>query len=187
MSEIDIVSGIQSVMTSSPILVAASIFLARWLVFGFVLFGIALVTSPKKENRHAVLEAAWSAVLALALTTLIALVVGRLRPYQATDASTVALLIPEPLNSSFPSGHTAVSFAIASAILYANRRAGALAILVAVLVAFGRMAVGVHYLSDIVAGFAVGVLSFAAVRGMHGQIRTRDIERSAKKHHHERP
>jgi undecaprenyl-diphosphatase len=186
MSELDIVSGVQSFMTSSPLAVATAIFLARWLVFGYVLFGISLVTSPRREDRHAVGEAAWSAGLALALTTLIAYFVGRLRPYMLPfdPSAPVSLLIPGPLNSSFPSGHTAVSFAIAAAILYANRKAGILAVLVAVLVAFGRMSAGVHFPTDILGGMLVGVVSFAIVRTLHGQIRTSDIERSAKKHKH---
>lgn len=186
LSELDIVSNIQRVAVSSPVLIAVAVFCARWLVFGFALFGAVLLTRPRKQDRHAVQEAAWSAALALIATAVIAALGGRARPYLAPfDASApVTLLIPPPFNSSFPSGHMAVSFAVAAAILYANRRAGLLALLLALFVAAGRMAVGVHYPTDILGGIIVGILCFVLVRLFHGQIRTRDINRAAKKHVH---
>jgi membrane-associated phospholipid phosphatase len=167
-------------------MIAVAVFCARWLVIGFAAFGIFLLTSPRKQDRHTVHEAAWSAALALIATAAIAALVGRARPFlEPFDATApIALLIPPPFNTSFPSGHTAVSFAIASAILYANRPVGIAAILAALLVTIGRMAVGVHYPSDIAGGIVVGVLCFALVRLFHRQIHTRDIDRAAKKHVH---
>lgn len=53
---------------------------------------------------------------------------------------------------SFPSGHASSSFAAATAILLHNRKAGAIAILYASLVAFTRLYAFVHYPSDVIAG-----------------------------------
>ncbi|MFH1078257.1 MAG: phosphatase PAP2 family protein [Patescibacteria group bacterium] len=186
MSELDIVSNIQVAMTSTPVNIAVAVFLARWLVLGFGVFGVALLMSRSAARRHAVREAAWSAGLALAATTHVSAIIGRLRPdmLPLDPTAPVTLFIPEPLNASFPSGHTAVSFAIASALFHIDRRLGLAALLIALLVALGRVAVGVHFPSDIIGGIVIGIGSTMTVRYLHGRIRTRDLNRTAKKHRH---
>lgn len=186
MSELDIVSSIQVAMTSTPVNIAVAVFLARWLVLGFGIFGLVLLVSRSTTRRHAVREAAWSAGLALAVTTLVSSIIGRLRPYMLPlePNAPVTLFIPEPLNASFPSGHTAVSFAIASALFRIDRRLGLAALLVALLVALGRIAVGVHFPSDIIGGIVIGISSTGMVRYLHGRIRTRDLDHAARKHRH---
>jgi membrane-associated phospholipid phosphatase len=47
----------------------------------------------------------------------------------------------------------------------------------AFLVAFGRVASGVHYPSDVLVGMVVGFLSFAVVRRLHHALRRRDLRR----------
>jgi undecaprenyl-diphosphatase len=63
-------------------------------------------------------------------------------------------------DSSFPSGHTIEAFAMAAALsrLFAKRRFIIPLYLWAVLVAYSRMALGVHYPTDILAGMAIGTL-----------------------------
>lgn len=80
----------------------------------------------------------------------------RLRPFEASEA--VTALIAHPGGTSFPSGHTATAFAVASA-LAASRAPwyiAAPALLLAAAIAFSRMYLGVHYPSDVIAGAAVG-------------------------------
>lgn len=182
MTDLSIVTTVQSVVTASPIVVAFAVFAARWLIFFFVPIGVLLLVSTRREDRHGVAEAAWSAALALVLTSLIAAFVGRLRPF--VGFAEVSLLIPPPFNTSFPSGHTATAFAIAAAIAFANRRWGIIAFAIATLIALGRLAVGVHYPTDLLGGFVLGSGCFLLVRYLHRQIRTTDIERSARHHKH---
>jgi undecaprenyl-diphosphatase len=60
---------------------------------------------------------------------------------------------------SFPSGHAARAFLIAVAATGLGPASVALALWIwAPLVALARVAMGVHYVSDIVAGFIVGIL-----------------------------
>jgi undecaprenyl-diphosphatase len=186
MSELQVVSSIQQAMTGTPLMSALSIFLARYLIFIFVPIAIYLLMSKRPADRHAVNEAAWAVVIALAATAFMARAIKRPRPFMTVFDPLLPIhgLIPPPLNTSFPSGHTATAFAIAAAIYFANRKLGIVAIVIALLIALGRIAVGAHYPSDVIGGIAVGLLSFAAVRLGHNQVRTRDIERSVRHHHH---
>ncbi|MEE0775650.1 MAG: phosphatase PAP2 family protein [Bacillota bacterium] len=79
---------------------------------------------------------------------------NRPRPFTAID---IALQIPIPMGSSFPSGHSSTSFAVATAIFLQNKKAGAAALTVAALVAFSRMYFGVHYPTDVLAGMILGI------------------------------
>lgn len=86
---------------------------------------------------------------------------ARPRPF-LVDKS-VMLLIPAPLEYSFPSGHTANSFAAAVIIYGFYRKAGAAALLVAATIAFSRMYLFVHYPTDILGGFALGTMDACIV------------------------
>ena len=158
-----------------------AIFLARWCIYIDVVFAIILLSSKRKKDVHGVVEAAWSAILALVLTTVVALMIQRVRPYLAS--SDVRLLIPPPLNSSFPSGHTATAVALACAFFMARRDLGYWAFGAAALVALGRMVAGVHYPTDILGGLGLGLVSYGMVNLIHWQLRRRDLRgRMAHKH-----
>lgn len=61
---------------------------------------------------------------------------------------------------SFPSSHTYIVFAIAtSVILYGHKKLGSFLVLLALLVAIGRVGTGLHYPSDILGGIILGILS----------------------------
>ncbi len=68
---------------------------------------------------------------------------------------------PDPYGS-FPSWHLAVFTAFACTIVQHYRKLGVLLVCLIPLVAIGRIAIGVHWLTDILAGMSVGV--FAAYR-----------------------
>lgn len=72
--------------------------------------------------------------------------------------STIRLLIPKPRDYSFPSGHTMSSFAAATTIFYINYRMGIIALFIALLIAFSRLYLYVHYPTDILAGLILGIL-----------------------------
>lgn len=105
----------------------------------------------------------WCIGVSLALGALITNIilknlVHRVRPYNHMES--LELLITAPTDWSFPSGHTTASFAAAGII--ANMmpaRYGKSAYLLAILIAFSRLYLGVHYLSDVLVGMIVGLLS----------------------------
>ena len=82
--------------------------------------------------------------------------VARVRPCDILTE--VQLLIPRPDDFSFPSGHTAASFASVAALWLAGKKQWALAALpVGILIAFSRMYLCVHYPTDILGGAVLGV------------------------------
>ena len=109
----------------------------------------------------------WSKVRARAAALLVTLAVTsgvvasakalacRVRPCHALGW-TRSLPIELPTDPSFPSGHAAGSFAFAAFIFAWNRRAGLALGAVATLVALSRVALGVHYPSDVTAGAILG-------------------------------
>lgn len=85
------------------------------------------------------------------------------RPRPFTVDNSVVLLIPEPSEYSFPSGHTANSFAAAVVIYAYFHKTGIAALLVAATIAFSRMYLFVHYPTDILGGMALGILDACIV------------------------
>jgi membrane-associated phospholipid phosphatase len=68
--------------------------------------------------------------------------------------------LSEAGSSSFPSGHTLEAFAVATAlsILFSRKKITIPVYIWAMLVAYSRMALGVHYPSDVLAGIIIGTL-----------------------------
>ena len=84
-------------------------------------------------------------------------IVDRQRPFEVI--SDLNMLVAEPAGASFPSGHTAGAFAACWLLYkYLPKKYGLTLLVLGTLMGFSRMYVGVHYLSDVLAGAAVGCL-----------------------------
>lgn len=68
------------------------------------------------------------------------------------------LLIAKPITYSFPSGHSASSFAAAGIFIMMNDKASLYMIILASLIAFSRLYLNVHYPSDVVIGVILGII-----------------------------
>lgn len=80
---------------------------------------------------------------------------ARTRPYVAVEG--LHRVIEAQVDFSFPSGHTACSFAAATVIfLMCPRKVGIPAMTLAVLIALSRLYVGVHFPTDVIGGAVVG-------------------------------
>lgn len=92
--------------------------------------------------------------------------VARPRPFNVCE--TLIILIKRPTDLSFPSGHTAISFACAGVLVrHFDRKYGVTAILLAALIAFSRLYFGVHYPTDVITGCLIGLLmSYVAEKGL---------------------
>ena len=87
--------------------------------------------------------------------------IARVRPYEVVGG--LALLIEKQPDWSFPSGHSASSFAAATVIFLNHPRTGWPALVLAALIAFSRLYVGVHYPTDVLFGALSGILTRTAV------------------------
>lgn len=82
---------------------------------------------------------------------------ARTRPYEVIEGLTS--LIGQQSDFSFPSGHTAASFAFATVILLtAPKKYSVPTLVLATLIAFSRIYLGVHYPTDILGGIIIGAL-----------------------------
>lgn len=80
------------------------------------------------------------------------------RPRPCWLDSSVQLLIANPTDYSFPSGHTLSSVIGATVLTKTNRRFGYAAIPLAALIAFSRLYLYVHFPSDVLAAAVLGVV-----------------------------
>jgi undecaprenyl-diphosphatase len=128
-----------------------------------VLLAVAFVARGKFASvnaRHGVVAAGLSALLALAVAHLISGMWDRPRPFEAHH---VHLFVSASTDPSFPSDHATAAFAIAVALLLRTRRVGWIALTMAIVVSVSRIAVGVHYPSDVLGGALIGSLAALAL------------------------
>lgn len=130
-----------------------------------------LIFFLRKKWKLALIFLLVSAVSAYLISTVIGLFYFRLRPF--VDHPVMMLIHKSAFDKSFPSDHTSVAFAIALTLFFFNKRIGSCALLIALCIGIGRIAVGVHYPSDILAGIIVGISSAYVVHRLFFFERTR--------------
>jgi undecaprenyl-diphosphatase len=129
---------------------------ARLAPFYWVLPVLALVIIAWRGNRRVILIALVAVAIETVFVHLLKNGFHQPRPGAALPPGTVRLLIPL-LTKSFPSGDAAVTFAFASCLRRQTKTwAQVLMYLYAVLIAYERMYVGVHFPLDVVTGAAIG-------------------------------
>ena len=123
---------------------------------GLILVGVAYFRRSKKWMR---IFAAMILACALAGATarVIKISTGRARPDVHLDSGWNGPRFSYRYNA-FPSGHTVSSTAFFATLAFASWRIGLGLLFVPLLIAFSRMYVGAHYLSDVVCASLLGVL-----------------------------
>jgi undecaprenyl-diphosphatase len=121
---------------------------------------VVLVVCWVRDRR---LRASVATLIGLALADKVSHTIGSWhyvrRPFVALD---FAPLFPHAPNNSFPSSTVAFGAVAATVVLFAWRRAGFVLAVGAVVIAFGCVYVGVHYLNDVLVGAAIGIACGAA-------------------------
>lgn len=98
----------------------------------------------------------FSVALASLLSFILKHIIDRVRPFETYDFLEKLSVGGSP---SFPSGHTTAAFALSVGLIIAYPKWYIIlpAILWAILAGYSRMSLGVHYPSDVLAGFLLGV------------------------------
>jgi membrane-associated phospholipid phosphatase len=133
------------------------------VVLGLVLLGIAYWRGNKHWQRIFV-----AMIIACALAGVAARVVkistGRARPSVQTSAEWNGPRL-NPRYNAFPSGHTAASTAFFATLAFASWRIGAGFLVIPLVIAFSRMHVAAHHLSDVVCAAMIGAMAAYVVVG----------------------
>ena len=121
-----------------------------WIALAIILL------CTKKYRRQGLLLLGGLAVGVLVGNVCLKNLIARPRPCWLD--SSVRLLIADPTDYSFPSGHTLSSVIGATILTKTDRRFGYAAIPLAALIAFSRLYLYVHFPSDVLAAAVLGVM-----------------------------
>lgn len=125
----------------------------------WILCSVALICIPKYRKIGLSMGISLLIGLLVCNVTLKPLV-GRIRPYDYQllhFQKEIALLVEGLHDFSFPSGHTIASFEAATALLLGNKKLGIPAMVLAVLIAFSRLYLYVHYPTDVLTSVVLGI------------------------------
>lgn len=134
------------------------VYLASHYSYVVILLVLFLVFAKYKmrEKVRIFLVATGAAVVSRFLVTeIIRLFYNRPRPFNVME---VNQLIFHDGYGSFPSGHATFFFAFATAVYFYNKKWGAVFLGAFLLMTISRVIVGVHWPSDILGGFIIGVI-----------------------------
>jgi undecaprenyl-diphosphatase len=133
----------------------------------FVLIIVGLLIFGGKKGRLAVLLGLVIVTLSDQLSSaVIKPLVGRIRPCHPDFLIEGArYLIGTKTSFSFPSSHAANMASTATWFSYQYKRYTWIFVMIAVLVGYSRIYVGVHYLTDVLGGYIVGVFCAFIVIG----------------------
>ena len=139
---------------------------------GIFWIAVAVVLLLIPKYRKAGLSMGLSLLIGLVVCNIILKpLVGRIRPYDYQlihFGRTIELLVATPHDYSFPSGHTIASFEACTVLMLGDKRLGIPATLLAILIAFSRLYLYVHYPTDVIfsifAGILFGILGYAIAR-----------------------
>ena len=130
-----------------------------WLWY---IIGLILLAGSSPSRYHAIGESAVAAGLGILVFLRLKRLTGRRRPCMIEPHCWSTLLPPDQF--SFPSGHTITAFAVSTPLcLYYPECSAGLAFC-ALSIALSRVLLGMHFLSDVLAGAAIGWL---LGRGVH--------------------
>ena len=128
---------------------------------GIIWIILALILLLFKKTRKAGFMVAGALVLCLLVNNIVLKnIFSRERPFAVLES--IKLIIDAPSGYSFPSGHTVSSLACATTLFWNFKNsckwAAISAVVLAVLIAFSRMYLCVHFFTDVLAGAVVGIL-----------------------------
>ena len=141
---------------SAPSLSAVAVFCAETLGYLLiVLLGYSLFThEDKRRGTKEIVVMLTTALFAWILAHAIKYFYYTPRPFVALQD--VEMLFPQEANGAFPSGHATFFSALAMAMYFYHKKLAYFLGIGAIIIGIARVASGVHYPTDILAGFVLG-------------------------------
>lgn len=154
--EFQMLDGLQTIHTSLLDTFMTSITKLGDAGIVWIILTVILLLIPKTRKAGGYMAVALIADLIIC-NVIIKPIVARPRPYSINK--TVQLLVTPLKDYSFPSGHTAASFASVSALYFAGKKkVAAGALILSIFIAFSRLYLYVHYPTDVLGGLIIGLL-----------------------------
>lgn len=143
----------------------------------FIIGSLWVALQQLGRLRYMVIDFMYSIATPLAGAVLISeglsKVIDRDRPF-VTDKS-ITLLVPHNADGGFPSHHMTVMVAIAISIWFRNRALGLILLIASLISGIARVGAGIHYPTDILAGFVIGFATTAVVHRLTNEARLRAL------------
>lgn len=147
------VTVLHGIVVGNSVLSPIAIFCAHYLPFLVAFLSAFLILSHKSKMTTFIVVYGGVAIAMIVLVGL-QILVGRQRPFEVM--SSIKSLIGRPLGASFPSGHAVFFSALASGMYTSNKELGLLFVFFALVIGLSRIAVGVHWPTDIIVGLVLG-------------------------------
>ena len=139
-----------------------AIFFAKYFGWILILSLILFLLKNFKKNLKPVLKIVLAALFSrFVIAELIRFFWYRPRPFLIFETN---LLITHPATASFPSGHAAFFFALATGVYFLNKKAGIFFFFSGILIGLSRIFCGLHWPSDILAGALLGIILVLLLR-----------------------
>lgn len=123
---------------------------------GILWVAVAVVISAKSKYRKCSLTMLIGMILGVVIGNFaLKNIIRRERPCWIVDLT--SMLIENPDDFSFPSGHTMSSFIASTILMHYDKRLGIPAVGVSLLIAFSRMYLYVHFPTDVIGGALIGI------------------------------
>ncbi|MFW6110387.1 MAG: phosphatase PAP2 family protein [Patescibacteria group bacterium] len=136
------------------------LFGAKYLILIFLALPFVLWLEKERKLAYRVLAS-------MVLAEILVLILGRMfpypRPFEVYGVDRDSFFFIFPTTSSFPSGHTAVSFAAAFTCFFDQKVWGKLLLIFAFIIGLSRFFALIHFSHDIIAGAALGLVSAFAI------------------------
>ena len=135
----------------------AAVVLLPMMAFLLVLAAFTIKRLWEEHWYEMPIKAGVAGLIGYGIRFVIGEIVGRGRPFAVLE--NVHQLVPkEAVLDSFPSGHTTLAFALAFVVFKQDRDWGIAFLILATIVALGRVFTGLHFPMDIIGGAIVGWL-----------------------------
>jgi undecaprenyl-diphosphatase len=129
-------------------------------------------TAEDRDVFESGMMVAASGLLAFGTTVLLKAIVDRPRPFDALEDVRVKHRA-SARGASFPSGHSSTTAALATMLIIRHPNVSVIipSLLWTAAVGYGRIYLGVHYPSDVVGGFLLGIASAFVIHSMEADFR----------------